>query len=102
MFIKHLCIHNFKGFCGENSIEFGIPDVQTPGSGLNILVGENNTGKSTLFEAIHFLRNNTKKNIEELKFKSLNSNNNNHSLISVTADFVGEISEIAEKDWLFQ
>ena len=96
MFIKHLCIHNFKGFCGENSIEFGIPDVQTPGSGLNILVGENNTGKSTLFEAIHFLRNNTKKNIEELKFKSLNSNNNNHSLISVTADFVGEISEIAE------
>ena len=47
MFIKSICLSNFKGFIGENhQINFKIPDGTTPGSGLNIFVGENNSGKS--------------------------------------------------------
>ena len=96
MFIKKLSIHNFKGFYNQDAIEFGIPDGQTPGSGLNILVGENNTGKSTLFEAIYFLRNNSKKEINELKFKTICSDITLDEQISVTGTFVGDISKTAE------
>lgn len=48
MFIKSLLVKNFKCF-GENSkpLELKIPDGIKPGSGLNIFVGENNSGKST-------------------------------------------------------
>lgn len=56
MFIKKLCLSNFKGFIGDNhQITFKVPDGETAGSGLNIFVGENNSGKSSIFEAIDFL-----------------------------------------------
>lgn len=64
MFIKNLKIKNFKCF-DEESIDFCIPDGKTLGSGLNIFVGENNTGKSSLMESIYFLRNRIKKEIKK-------------------------------------
>ena len=61
MFIKSICLSNFKGFIGDNhQITFKTPDSTTPGSGLNIFIGENNSGKSSIFEAINFLRNGIK------------------------------------------
>ena len=46
MFIKTLQIKNFKCFDNEvKSLDFNIPDGQTLGSGLNIFVGDNNSGK---------------------------------------------------------
>ncbi len=60
MFIKSICLSNFKGFIGDNhQINFNIPDGTTLGSGLNIFVGENNSGKSSIFEAVDFF---TKRN----------------------------------------
>lgn len=47
MFIKKITIKNFKCFENEE-ILFNEPNGKT-GSGLNILVGENNSGKTTLF-----------------------------------------------------
>ena len=62
MFIKSLKVENFKGFSNENNyLEFNIPNGNDVGSGLNIFIGENNCGKSTIFEAIDFLRNKSKK-----------------------------------------
>lgn len=72
MFIKTLKIKNLKCFDGNTPLlEFNSPDGNTLGSGLNILVGENNTGKSTVFEAIDFLRNQIPqgKDIEDIKNK---------------------------------
>lgn len=70
MFIKELKIQNFKSFQGDiDPVVFNVPNGEV-GSGLNIFVGENNTGKSTIFEAIDFLRNGTKKAPEELKNKN--------------------------------
>lgn len=70
MFIKSIKINNFKGYAGEdNFIEFSSPNGEL-GSGLNILVGENNTGKSTIFEAIDFLKEGSKKDPESLLNKS--------------------------------
>ena len=55
MYLSYLKVQNFKGMgCFHNEMHFAIPDMRTPGSGLNILVGENNSGKSTIFEAIDF------------------------------------------------
>ncbi len=57
MFIKSLCLSNFKGFIGDNhQINFKTPNGKA-GSGLNIFIGENNSGKSSIFEAVNFLRN---------------------------------------------
>ncbi len=87
MFIKELKITNFKSFNGPvNPIFFNIPNGN-PGSGLNVFVGENNTGKSTAFEAIDFVRNNTKKDIPDIK------NKNNPMEASVEITFLGDIEQ---------
>ncbi|MFC2454122.1 MAG: AAA family ATPase [Candidatus Saccharibacteria bacterium] len=48
MYISKIKLHNFKGFKGDHTIEFDI--------GVNFFVGDNNCGKSTIFEAIDFIR----------------------------------------------
>lgn len=61
MFIQSVELNNFKGFSNENNkLQFNLPNG-TPGSGLNIFTGENNCGKSTIFEAISFIRDGSKK-----------------------------------------
>ncbi|WP_340024161.1 AAA family ATPase [Paenibacillus sp. FSL K6-1096] len=45
MIIKKVKIQNFKSFCGEFVLELS--------EGMNILVGNNEAGKSTILEAIH-------------------------------------------------
>lgn len=70
MFIKSIKIENFKGYHGNHNIGFNIPDGTTEGSGLNIFVGENNSGKSTIFEALDFIKDGTKKDLLSLINKS--------------------------------
>ncbi|MBU7564509.1 MULTISPECIES: ATP-dependent nuclease [Lactobacillaceae] len=53
MYISHIELENFKSFKGHNSIPFS--------SGVNYLVGNNNAGKTTVFQAIDFLVNGGKK-----------------------------------------
>ena len=65
VYLHSIKLENFKGF-KEEEILFKTPDDENKGSGLNIFVGENNTGKSTLIEAIEFLKNGTKKDINLL------------------------------------
>lgn len=48
MYISRMAVQNFK--CFEGEIEFSFS------KGLNYLVGNNNTGKTTIFKAIEFLR----------------------------------------------
>ena len=50
--IKKLIISGFRGFGKEKNITFSLPNGKDKGSGLNILVGSNNTGKSSIIEAI--------------------------------------------------
>lgn len=70
MYIKSMVIENFKGFHGAQRIDFNIPDGATEGSGLNIFVGENNSGKSTIFEAFDFIKDSTRKDPASLINKS--------------------------------
>jgi len=53
MRIKKLKIKNYRAF-GKNSdiIDFEVPNGKSPGSGLTIFVGPNNSGKSTALDAL--------------------------------------------------
>lgn len=55
MAIKRLTINGLRGFLDETNIHFAVPDGVNLGSGLTILVGPNNSGKSTIIEAVHLL-----------------------------------------------
>ena len=91
MFIQTLKLSYFKGFSSENTtFNFNIPNGNL-GSGLNILVGENNSGKSTIFEAISFLRDETKE-VERLKNKQ--SDNTQPYDASVELTFSGSIEDV--------
>lgn len=95
MFIKSICLSNFKGFIGENhQINFKIPDGTTAGSGLNIFVGENNSGKSTIFEAIDFLQNGTKGDIDRIISKSEGNGVSRQACVELT--FCGDIQHTIE------
>ena len=54
MFIKRITIKNFRLFSSESQFEIdeiNTPDGETKGSGLNVFVGENGSGKTALLDA---------------------------------------------------
>ena len=46
--IKEIRISGFRGFGSSQTIPFAIPDAQKSGSGLTIITGANNAGKTTV------------------------------------------------------
>lgn len=48
--IKSLTLHGLRGFADEQTIDFAMPSAQS--HGLTMIVGSNNTGKSTVFEGL--------------------------------------------------
>ncbi len=55
-YIKSISIQGFRGFKENQKIEFSYPEDENS-SGLNIIVGQNCSGKSTILEAIMLLMN---------------------------------------------
>lgn len=84
MFIKTLQIKNFKCFEDKTFEDLAIPNGEK-GSGLNVLIGENGNGKTTLLESINYL--------------TLNSYSVQNKLnISDFQDFQNPIEVIADTD----
>ena len=93
MFIKTVKIKNFKCFDKDDrSLDFNTPDGTTAGSGLNIFVGPNNTGKSTVFECIDFLRDHSGRSESDLKNKGASKQDE----VSVELTFTGDITNVIE------
>lgn len=88
MFIKSIKLENFKCFSDLN-INFSIPNWKS-GSWLNIFVWENNSWKSSLIEAMHFLRNKSNRNIKKIWINNENSN------FYVEQEFVWNIDEVID------
>lgn len=51
-FLKTLSIAGYRGFNGASRISLAVPKDQREGSGLTIVTGANNSGKSTVIEAL--------------------------------------------------
>lgn len=77
MYISKIKLHNFKGFKGDHELSFD--------NGVNFFVGDNNCGKSTVFEAVDFIR--TKKDRSEVITKTELEGN---SFVSVEIEFKGD------------
>ncbi|AUZ05438.2 ATPase AAA domain-containing protein [Vitreoscilla sp. C1] len=92
MFIKSLTIENFKGFHSTHDLSFNMPDGIHEGSGLNIFIGENNSGKSTIFEALDFLKDSSRKEPSLIVNKSDPNIQLNDFSVEVT--YVGNISDV--------
>ena len=77
MYISKIKLHNFKGYKGDHEINFD--------KGVNFFVGDNNCGKSSVFEAIDFIR--TKKNRDEVITKT---ELEGEDFVSIEIEFVGD------------
>lgn len=51
--LKKITISGLRGFGVENTIEFSIPNLER-GGGLSVIIGANNTGKTTIVEGIKY------------------------------------------------
>lgn len=81
MFITELTVKNFKLFQGEHSFKFK--------GGLVFLVGENNTGKTSILEALDFLKSGLdKRSLEVIKNKGSTDE------VLVKAKLQGQINQI--------
>ena len=77
MYISKIKLHNFKGFKGDHVLYFD--------KGVNFFVGDNNCGKSSVFEAIDFIR--SKKDRNEVITKTEIESD---EFVSVEIEFKGE------------
>ena len=82
MFVKSLHIKNFKCFTDKTIENIAVPNG-SKGSGLNILIGENGNGKTTILEAINYLTLNSFSVENKL---SINDFNNYKEEIKIVAD----------------
>lgn len=82
MFLRELTIENYKGFSGKHVFQFE--------KNLSFFVGNNNSGKSTVFETVEFLKSGlpTTKSIKDLQTKGTKG------YLTVTAKFQGNIKEV--------
>jgi len=65
MFIEEIKVTNFKCFGSvKNPLKFNTLYGKIEGSGLNILVENNNIGEPTTFEAMYLIKERTRKGIE--------------------------------------
>ena len=90
MSIKRLTIEGLRGFSKKINFNFAIPDKRNVGSGLTVLVGPNNSGKSTIIEAIHLLT----ANINTVPISLRNKKNNGRILIEAE-DILGNSMSIS-------
>ncbi len=82
MYLRQLILENFKGYLGKHVIDLE--------NNLTYFVGDNNSGKSTVFEAVDFL----KSGLPSAKSEKDIKNKNSTDYVTVTAKFKGEIKDV--------
>jgi DNA sulfur modification protein DndD len=97
MIIKELTIENFRSYYGVNTIKFN--------DGLVLFIGDNGDGKTTFFEALEWLFDTSKQNMDyrlvsEKKIAALSEFENDVLRVSITFEHDGE--KIIEKSFSFK
>ena len=103
MFIKKIQIKNFKCFKDKIINNIGVPDGEK-GSGLNILIGENGNGKTTLLEAINYLTLNSYSVENKLSINDFNDYKNPIEVIGEMDEFKcnSSIGIYSQNKWYFK
>lgn len=63
--IKEISISGFRGFGKTQTVQFAIPNEEKRGSGLTIITGPNNSGKTTIIEALRAFNGNESPSFSE-------------------------------------
>lgn len=104
VYIKDIKIKGYRGFADTKSIELGIPNGKK-GSGLTILLGPNNGGKSTIIEAFDIISKSTATSFSKEK-RNKNAGNKIIICFKNTKDEVKELHTIegggSETEWINQ
>lgn len=79
MAISTVMVQGIRSFKNLTTIDFAIPDSRNNGSGLNMLVGPNNSGKSSIIETLYLANN----NLEMIPSTIRNSQSENGVLIKI-------------------
>jgi len=87
---KSIQIKGFRGFINSGDIDFKIPDGENNGSGLNIFVGENGSGKTATLRAISFLILNSFSGQRKVSSHDFN-NQNEDGLIEIIGKIDGTV-----------
>jgi DNA sulfur modification protein DndD len=97
MIIKEVTIENFRSYYGINTIKFN--------DGLMLFIGDNGDGKTTFFEALEWLFDTSKQNLDyrlisEKKIAELPEFGNDQLRVSMTFEHDGE--KIVEKSFFLE
>ncbi len=87
MYLKKIVIENFKWFARRQEIEFNFPNWEE--NWLNFFIWENNTWKSTVFEAVNFLFSWLPKSVD---INDLKNKNNQESDLLVELEIIWDLS----------
>ncbi|WP_088161330.1 AAA family ATPase [Sphingobacterium sp. G1-14] len=96
MIIKEITIENFRSYYETNTIKFN--------DGLSILIGDNGDGKTTFFEALEWLFDTSKQNLDsrlisEKKISEMTEDESSLLRVAMIFDHDGE--KIVEKSFIF-
>jgi len=100
MFIKKLQIKNYKCFQNKTLESLGVPNGDK-GSGLNIFIGENGNGKTSILEAINYLTLNSYSVENKLNINDFNDFRTPIEIIADTNEFKCNSSIEYYKKWHF-
>ena len=86
LFFKKITIQNLKCFENQN-INLNVPDGTNEGSGLNILIGENGNGKTTILDAINYITQSTYSSENKLSINDFYNKDDEITIQAQTSDF---------------
>lgn len=86
IFLKSLKIENYKRFKEFSLDEMNIPNGNQ-GSGLNVLIGENGLGKTSILEAVNFLTQSKYSSENKLSISDFNDYNQDIKITGITDIF---------------
>lgn len=95
--LKTIQVKCLKNFLNSGKIELSVPDGVNQGSGLNIFVGENGTGKSAILKAINALGENELINKVKVEIEDFNCKSENP--ITIIGELYEEFSYKMAQPW---
>lgn len=109
-YLKSVSISGYRGFDNEQVLNLALPDSEKEGSGLTIVTGANNSGKSTIIEALRaragyqlptFSEGTRNKNSDFVRFK-YSFVNRTELIESINPGSSQVRSEFLERDHIFR